>query len=169
MAIAPSAALAFLPFALLIGVWVAWNDMKFMKIPNKAVLALFGVFVLVGPFVLPFEEYLWRYVHVVVVLAITFAANLLRLMGAGDSKFIAAMAPFVDRADALAFCQIAAVVLLAAFATHRLFRAIPAMRRAFPDWRSWTHPKFPMGLGLSGMLIVYLALGVLLGSQPPIS
>lgn len=169
MAIAPSAALTFLPFALLIGLWVAWSDMKFMKIPNKAVLALVGVFVLVGPLALPFDEYLWRYLHLVVVLAITFVANLLRVMGAGDSKFIAAMAPFVDRGDGLAVFQIAAVVLLAAFATHRLFRALPAIRRSLPDWKSWTSAKFPMGLGLAGMLIVYLALGAAIGTHPPIS
>lgn len=37
-------ALWFLPFALPIAVWVAWSDMKFMRIPNKAVLALTAVF-----------------------------------------------------------------------------------------------------------------------------
>ena len=58
MSIAPETALWFLPFALVIGVWVAWNDMAFMKIPNKAVVALFGVFVVVGPLALPLEDYL---------------------------------------------------------------------------------------------------------------
>ena len=38
----------FLPFALPIAVWVAWSDMKFMRIPNKAVLALTAVFLVVG-------------------------------------------------------------------------------------------------------------------------
>lgn len=169
MAIAPATALIFLPFALAIGIWVAWSDMKFMKIPNWAVLALFAVFVVTGPLALPFGEYLWRYLHLVVVLAITFAANMLRLMGAGDSKFLAAMAPFVDRGDVNVIVPVFAAVLLAAFATHRIFRAIPAMRRGFPDWQSWTHAKFPMGLALAGTLILYLVLGALLGTQPPIS
>ena len=31
-----------------IGVWVAWSDMKSMKIPNKAVLATLAVWVVVG-------------------------------------------------------------------------------------------------------------------------
>ena len=35
-----AAALTFLPFAAAIGIWVAWSDMSSMKIPNKAVLAL---------------------------------------------------------------------------------------------------------------------------------
>lgn len=167
MAIAPATALIFLPFAILIGIWVAWSDMKFMKIPNKAVVALIGIFVVIGLLALPFAEYLLRYLHVVVVLVVTFLANQVRLMGAGDAKFLAAMAPFVDRGDVSVFVPIFAAVLLAAFATHRLFRAIPPVRRAFPDWQSWDNPKFPMGLALSGALLIYLALGAYFGTQPP--
>lgn len=168
MVIEPITALIFLPFACAIGIWVAWNDMKFMKIPNKAVLVLLGVFVVTGLFALPFVEYLWRYLHIIVVLVIGFVANMARVMGAGDAKFLAGMAPFFDRADALNMITIFAGVLLAAFATHRLFRAVPAMRRTFPDWQSWAHPKFPMGLALSGTLILYLLLGVFFGGQPPL-
>jgi hypothetical protein len=40
-------------------------------------------------------------------------------------------------------------------------RALPAVRRALPDWASWTHPRFPMGLGLAGLLIFYLFVGPL--------
>ena len=169
MAIAPQAAMIFLPLALAIGIWVAWNDMKFMKIPNMAVLALFGVFVVLGPIALPFEEYLWRYLHVVVILVLGFVANLLRLMGAGDAKFLAAMAPFFDRGDANVLLPVFTGVILAAFVTHRMFRALPAIRRAYPDWESWTHAKFPMGLALSGVLILYLGLGAVFGLQPPSS
>ncbi len=157
-------ALIFLPFAVPIGIWVAWNDMKFMKIPNKAVMALFGVFVVVGLLALPLPEYLWRYPQALAVLAVGFVLNMARAMGAGDAKFLAAMAPFFDLGDALALMQIFAGVLLAAFVTHRGFRRIPAMRTAFPDWKSWENPKFPMGFALGGALILYLALGAWLGS-----
>jgi prepilin peptidase CpaA len=167
MVIDPVTALIFLPFVFAIGVWVAWNDMKFMKIPNKAVMALLAVFVVVGLIALPFWDYLLRYLHIIVVLAIGFVANMGRLMGAGDAKFLAAMAPFFDRSDALNMVIIFAGVLLGAFATHRLFRAIPAMRRGFPDWQSWAHPKFPMGLALSGVLIIYLVLGAVSGGRVP--
>ena len=160
MAIDASTALIFLPFAVLIAIWVAWSDMKFMKIPNKAVLALFGIFILVGPFALPFETYLWRYAIALGVLVATFVLNMVGAMGAGDSKFIAAMAPFFDPGDVPVMLPIFASAFLAAVATHRLFRAIPAMRRAYPDWKSWENPKFPMGLGLSGIIVLYLALGV---------
>lgn len=164
MAIDASTALIFLPFALPIGVWVAFNDMKFMKIPNLAVYTLFGVFVVVGLFALPLETWLWRFPQAFAVLVVGFFLNLGRALGAGDAKFLAAMAPYLDPDDALPLMQVFAAVLIAAFATHRLFRAVPAMRARFPDWKSWAHPKFPMGLALGGSLILYLALGALLGS-----
>ena len=49
--ILPSTALWFLPFALPICLWVMWSDLKAMKIPNMAVMALVAVFVIVGFFV----------------------------------------------------------------------------------------------------------------------
>ena len=57
--------------------------------------------------------------------------------------------PGLDQNDALR-------VGLGAFASHRIMRAIPAFRRATPDWASWTHADFPMGLALAGTLIFYL-------------
>ncbi len=163
MAIDALTALIFLPFVVPIGIWVAWNDMKFMKIPNKAVLALFGVFVVVGLVALPFDAYLWRWPIALGVLAIGFVMNLARAMGAGDAKFLAAMAPFADPGDVNVIIILFAAMLLAAFATHRLFRAMPRVRAGFPDWESWTHAKFPMGLALGTTIILYLVLGVLFG------
>lgn len=163
MAISATTALWFLPFALPICLWVAWSDMKFMKIPNKAVLALLGVFVVIGLIALPFDVYKWRFVHIVVVLAIGFVANMGGLLGAGDAKFAAAMAPFIALGDWVIFMYFFAAVLLAAFATHRIFRAVGPMRRATPDWASWTSTKFPMGLALGSTLIFYLLAGVFLG------
>lgn len=149
---------AFLPFALPVAIWVALSDMKTMRIPNKAVLALVAVFALVGLAVLPFEEWAWRWTHLGVVLAIGFVMSSLGMMGAGDAKFAAAMAPFVAPADIGRFLMLFAAVTIAAFVTHRLMRRIPAVRRALPDWESWERRDFPMGLALAGALVVYLAL-----------
>ena len=165
MEIAVTTAFWFLPFAAAIGVWVAWNDMAFMKIPNKAVIALFGVFVVIGLLALPFQDYLWRFVQLAAVLALGFVLNLARAIGAGDAKFAAAMAPFVDPGDLRVLLVLFAAVLLAAFVTHRGARAIPALRRAFPGWESWSRGDFPMGLALGGTLIFYLLLGVFLGAR----
>ncbi|MDJ1006948.1 MAG: prepilin peptidase [Paracoccaceae bacterium] len=148
----------FLPFVLPIAFWVAWSDMARMKIPNKAVLALLGVYVAVGPLVLPFETYLWHYLHFAVVLLAGFVITSLGLAGAGDSKFAAAMAPFILIQDLPNFLYLLAAVTIAAFVTHRGFRRIPAVAEALPTWESFHRKDFPMGLALSGALVLYLAL-----------
>lgn len=154
------ASLVFLLLAAPVCIWVAWSDMKSMRIPNTAVITLFGLFVLSGPFVLSLEEYAWRFTHLAAVLAAGFVLNIAGQVGAGDAKFAAAMAPFVALADAFAVLFIFAAMLLAAFATHRLFRRLPFARAMGADWRSWDIPKdFPMGFALAGTLLAYLGLG----------
>ncbi len=157
-----SQALWFLPFAVPIGIWVAWNDVKFMKIPNKAVYALTLVFLVVGLIAVPLAEYPWRLLQLVVVLVVGFLMNMVGMIGAGDAKFAAAMAPFIPLADARPFAFLFGAVLLAAYVTHRAFRAIPAMQRA-TDWKSFAIQDFPMGLALGPALIFYLILGLLNG------
>ncbi|MDP2085260.1 MAG: prepilin peptidase [Gemmobacter sp.] len=156
-------ALWFLPFVAPVALWVAWSDMKSMKIPNKAVLALAGVFAVVGLIALPLPEYGWRWVHLAVVLAITFAMTVIGLIGAGDAKYAAAMAPFIALGDVRLFIGIFAASLIAAFIAHRLMRAVPAVRAATGDWVSWTSKKFPMGLALSGALMMHLGVVAALG------
>ena len=63
-------ALWFLPFALPISIWVAWSDLKFMKIPNKAVYALLAVFLVVGLIALPLADYPWRLLHTLGLAAV---------------------------------------------------------------------------------------------------
>ena len=86
------AALWFLPFVAAIAVWVSISDMKVMKIPNVAVLGLVAVFLVVGPFVLPLQEWGFRWLHLAVVLVIGFLLNLIQGIGAGDAKLAAALA-----------------------------------------------------------------------------
>lgn len=151
-------ALWFLPFVLPIGLWVAWSDMKTMRIPNTAVYALVAVFALVGLIALPLEAWAWRWLHLAVILGLGFVLNLTGLVGAGDAKFAAAMAPFVALADVTPALVLLALIVLAAFVAHRLLRRVPAVRRAAPDWLSWQARDFPMGLALGPTLIAYLAL-----------
>ena len=154
----------FLPFAFPICVWVAWSDMKFMKIPNKAVLALMAVFFIVGFIALPLSEYLWRLSHFVVILVIGFVLNMIRAIGAGDAKFAAAMAPLVAFPDTGTFLILLALSLVAALLLHRVARALPFVRAMSPDWVSWTSKKFPMGTALGLAMVVYLALGLVHGA-----
>jgi len=138
--------------------------MKFMKIPNKAVMALTIIFLVVGLIALPFEEYAWRWLHLLVVLAVGFLMNMIGSIGAGDAKFAAAMAPFVALGDLRLLLFLFAAVLLAAVTTHRLFRRSTSFRAKTPDWASWTNSDFPMGLALGGTLIFYLAAAAAFGA-----
>ncbi|WP_292291167.1 prepilin peptidase [Marivita sp.] len=154
----------FLPFAVPICLWVIWSDLRDMRIPNHAVLALAGVFLVVGLFVVPQPEYLWRLAALVVMLVIGMLANAAGMMGAGDSKFLAAAAPFIAIGDLTFLLLILATNMLACYATHRLVRG-SRLRQLAPDWASWSSgPKFPMGFALGSTLIIYLGLGVAFGS-----
>jgi len=153
----------FLPFAAPIALWVAWSDMATMKIPNKAVYALVAVFGVVGLFALPIADYPWRFVHLIVVLVVGFLMNMGGLLGAGDAKFAAAMAPFIGLSDLSMFSYLFATVLLAGFVTHRIAKRIPAVRKRTQGWESWERKDFPMGLCLGAALVFYLLIGALYG------
>ncbi len=155
--IATSAATAlwFLPFVIPIAVWVAWSDMKFMKIPNKAVLALLVVFFVVGLLALPLEVWAWRWTHFAAILVLGFAMNATGMIGAGDAKFAAAMAPFFALDDLRFVLALFAAALIGAFVSHRTARALGPVRAATPTWESWTNKSFPMGLALAGTLVFY--------------
>lgn len=152
---AAASLLWFLPFTLPIAIWVAWSDMKFMKIPNKAVIALAIVYLVVGLFIFPLKIWAWGWALLAIVLLAGFIATSAGLMGAGDAKFAAAMAPFFATADIRLVFALFAACLLGAFTSHRLMRYVPPFRTAVADWESWTHKDFPMGLALSGTLIFY--------------
>ncbi|MFV1875389.1 prepilin peptidase [Nioella sp.] len=167
LAISQMEALWFLPFVLPICIWVAWSDLREMRIPNVSVLALAGVFVVVGLAqvamdVMAFSTWYMRLAQLVIVLIAGFIITSIGLAGAGDSKFAAAMAPFVAPGDYLLFVTLFAAVLIGSWITHRGAGRVPAVRRATPDWVSWDRGKlFPMGVALAGALVVYLALGAM--------
>ncbi|MDG3042041.1 prepilin peptidase [Roseicyclus marinus] len=167
LALTVTEALWFLPFVLPICLWVALSDLRAMRIPNVAVLALTGVFLVIGLVLVmglgvwSFETYLWRWAALVVVLLIGFVVTSLGLVGAGDAKFAAAMAPFVAPGDGLFFLMLFSLVLIGSWIAHRVAGRVPAVRRATPGWTSWDQGKlFPMGVALAGALAVYLVLGL---------
>lgn len=149
-------ALVLLPFVLPISLWVAWSDMKFMKIPNKAVVAMAAVWPLAGWLAVPLNLWLWGFALMAIVLAIGFVGNIAGLFGAGDAKFAAAMAPVFVGGDMLLILSLYAACSLAAITVHRGLKHVGPFRRATPDWKSWTSPKFPMGLALAAMVTFYL-------------
>lgn len=164
MTITTYSALWFLPFVLPICFYVAFTDMREMRITNQAVLALGAVFLAVGLIALPFEVYLWRLAQLAIVLVVGIILNAAGAMGAGDSKFIAVAAPFVAQGDVRMLIPLFCIIMLASVAAHRLVKHTP-LRRLAPHWTSWTQgKKFPMGLALASTLACYLALGVFHGS-----
>lgn len=165
MAFSSFAALWFLPFVVPICLYVAYTDLARMKITNKAVMALVGVFVVLGPFVMPsMEIYLWQLAHLGIVLIVGILLNALGTMGAGDAKFLAASAPYVAVGDLSLLMVVFTVMLLASFVTHRFARAT-GLRSLAPDWESWHQGKrFPMGLALGPTLALYLCLAALNGA-----
>lgn len=145
--------LAALPFSLYAGL----SDLKTMTIPNWVSLALLAAFVVVGLIFLPFETFLWRLAGGAIVLAIGFALNMAGVMGGGDAKFGAAIAPYIAHRDIAAFMLIFSVSLIATLVIHRIAMRIGPLRRATPDWASWTAGRyFPMGISIAAALIFYL-------------
>ncbi|WP_333829926.1 prepilin peptidase [Pararhodobacter sp.] len=163
MAQSASAAFWLLIFAAPVAAWVVWSDLRAMRIPNTAVLALTGVFAVVGLLVLPLPVWGWSWLNFAVVLVVGFVLSLSGGFGAGDAKFAAAMAPFVALGDLRLFLVLLGAAVLAGFVAHRLFRLIPAVRAATPHWESWQRREFPMGLALGPALIIYLGLAALYG------
>lgn len=154
----------FLPFVAPICLWVIWSDLSRMKIPNVANMALVAVFVLLGLFVLEPGAFGWRLVQLAIVLALAFLANIIGMMGAGDSKFLAAAAPFVAPGDTIIILLLLAAITLCAVAVHRAARK-SALRQMAPDWESWRNDeKFPMGFALGSALTAYLATGLFWGA-----
>jgi prepilin peptidase CpaA len=150
-------ALVFLPFVLPICIWAAWSDLSNMTIPNKSVIALFGVWVVAGVIVMPFNVWLWGFALLGIILVAGFILNAAGVLGAGDAKFGAAMAPFFVGTDYRNTAMLLAACLIGALVAHRGLRMVPAFRSATPGWKSWTVPKdFPVGLSLAGMLLIYL-------------
>lgn len=163
LALTPAEAMVFLPFVAPLCLWVVYSDLSRMKITNPANLALIAVFVLLGLFVLPLGEYGWRLAQLAIVLALGFVANAARMMGAGDSKFLAAAAPFIAPRDTVTVLLLLAAITVVALIVHRVAKHT-VLRQLAPDWASWTREgKFPMGLALGPTLVAYLALGLFQG------
>lgn len=164
MALTASSAWWFLPFVLPICFYVAFTDLREMRITNQAVLLLGLVFLVVGLIALPLPVYGWRVVQMLGVLVIGVVLNAAGAVGAGDAKFAAAAAPFVAAGDLRLLLALFAANLLAAFCTHRLAKHTP-LRQIAPGWDSWNRGwDFPMGLSLGGTLALYLVLGTIFGA-----
>ncbi len=160
MALSSTEALWYLPFVLPICLYVAYTDLRDMKIKNGAVVALAGLFLVLGLITLPLPEYGMRIVQMLGVLVVGIVLNAAGAVGAGDAKFVAAASPFIPGADLAIVLMVFCATLLAAFTTHKLAKFSP-LRRVTPHWQSWDRGwDFPMGLALGPGFVLYLVLAI---------
>lgn len=149
-------ALWLAPACIPLALWVALSDMQRMKIPNMASILMVAAWATLGFMAFPLDLWLWGWGFMAIGLVIGILGNMISLFGAGDAKFAAAMAGVFVTADLRFALLVIAGSMLAALVTHRLARNIPAVRRATPNWESWTRRDFPFGLALAGTLIFYV-------------
>ncbi|MCC5955871.1 MAG: prepilin peptidase [Natronohydrobacter sp.] len=164
MMMSAKTAIWFLPFVAPIALWVAFSDMKWMKIHNYAVLALVAVYLVIGLIALPFQAWAWGWLSLAVVLVVGFVLTSVGLMGGGDAKFAAAMAPFIALGDLSLFLMLLACVTVVSFIAHRIARATQLAQALAPGWESWHRREFPMGLALGPSLLFYLCLATIFGN-----
>lgn len=142
----------------------AWYDLKSLRIPNWLVLAVLAVFLLTAPWGLPFDAFLWRLGQGAAVLLVGFGLFSVGVVGGGDAKMAAVLAPFVAAADLASVLLLYAVVTLVLLLTLRL--AMQVSRHRTTGWMAvdqYARPArervFPMGLIFAITILVYMLLG----------
>ncbi|MFZ7092952.1 prepilin peptidase [Primorskyibacter sp. 2E233] len=167
----------FAPFVVPICILTFYVDMRTKKISNLTVWALFLTFVVIGLLTMPFVEFAWRFAHYAVVFAYGLVLWFFRQIGAGDVKFAAVLALFINAGDIRLMLLIAAAAMAAATITVLITRWTPLHRLA-PDWRTWAGSSvddetsvgkgqrftIPMGTGFALMLSTYLIMGIFFGA-----
>lgn len=162
-AITQMQAIVFGLLTLPVSLWVIYTDLTEMKIRNEAVLATMAIFVVGGFFLMPFEEYLWRYLHFLVVLGVCFLMFATVGMGAGDAKYIAASAPMVVLADLAEVAVLYVVWSIILLVGMTIARRSTALRTAKPDWIWFADDRkgyVPFGLALAPTMSSYFLLAI---------
>ena len=153
----PSDAMILLVPVLPIAIWAAVSDLKRMKIPNTAVLAMAAVWTLLGWYLVGMNAWLWGFAIMAVVFVAGFLLYLTGTFGAGDAKYAAAMSGLFVGGSIGEILLIIFVCMVGSLVLHRLLRSLPFVRNATPDWESWTRRRyFPFGLALSAIVVFYL-------------
>ncbi len=139
-------------------IYATWTDLKFLKIPNIVPLGMLAVFVLSGPFVLPWGEYGLSLLYGLIALILSLVLFAARLVPGGDLKFLTAIIPFVDTGQILVFITFASISAILAVITHALFAKLGLIPESWASRNSGKGFKrrFPVGFALAGGLIFYL-------------
>ena len=153
----PTDAMILLVPVLPLAIWAAVSDLKRMKIPNNAVIAMAAVWPILGWFLVGLSGWLWGLALMAIVFVAGFLLYLTGTFGAGDAKFAAAIAGFFVGGDIGEILLIIFICMVGSLILHRILRSLPVVRNATPDWESWTRRRyFPFGMALSAIVIFYL-------------
>lgn len=153
----PTDAMILLVPVLPIAIWAAVSDLKRMKIPNTAVIAMAAVWPLLGWYLVPMTAWFWGFAIMAIVFVAGFLLYLTGTFGAGDAKFAAAIAGLFVGGNIGEILLIIFVSMIGSLILHRILRSLPFIRNATPDWESWTRRRyFPFGMALSVIVVFYL-------------
>lgn len=153
----PTDAMILLVPVLPIAIWAAVSDLKRMKIPNTAVIAMAAVWPLLGWYLVPMTAWFWGFAIMAIVFVAGFLLYLTGTFGAGDAKFAAAIAGLFVGGNIGEILLIIFVSMIGSLILHRILRSLPFIRTATPDWESWTRRRyFPFGMALSVIVVFYL-------------
>jgi prepilin peptidase CpaA len=153
----PTDAMILLVPVLPIAIWAAVSDLKRMKIPNTAVIAMAAVWPLLGWYLVPMTAWFWGFAIMAIVFVAGFLLYLTGTFGAGDAKFAAAIAGLFVGGNIGEILLIIFVSMIGSLTLHRILRSLPFIRNATPDWESWTRRRyFPFGMALSVIVVFYL-------------
>ncbi|MDW4550600.1 prepilin peptidase [Defluviimonas sp. D31] len=128
-------------------VWMAYGDLRFLRIPNLLCIAMVAVFA-VAVLVAPPPDLVARLVVAGAIFGLGFVTFCLGLFGGGDVKALSALMLFVPAATLPLFCMVFSASMMIGIAFVLGLRAIPATGAL--DWASMERSrKFPMGVSIA--------------------
>ncbi len=156
--ITSSGALILLVPALPIAIWATLNDLKKLKIPNKAVLAMAAIWPLLGWLAVPtWTAWFWGLGFMAIGIALAYLAFALFNFPGGDGKYAAAISPFFVGADISYVLMLVLICMMGATLAFQVIRVLPGIRSVTTGWEGFKHWRIvPFGLALSAMAIYYL-------------
>lgn len=136
-------------------VWLAWTDLRWLRIRNHAVLAMVAIWLVTAPLI-GWTEAGWRLLAGLLVLSACVAGFALRVVGGGDAKAVPALMLLIPTGTYAAFALRFSLAMLVGLAVVVALRAVPALRRSGAvSLRA--RGTFPMGLAIAGAGLLHLA------------
>ena len=154
------AELDYLPalLALPVLVAVAYNDMRFMRIPGWLPVVLALIFLLTAPMI-GWDETVARIAVALAVFVLCFFLQVIRVMGGGDVRTLSAIMLIVPSASLLFFLQCFSIALVAGCLITLVLHPRPV-----PSDNGWAASRarghLPMGLSVAVAGFALASLGL---------